>query len=417
MKRNLPTVIIAVLLVATLAVYMIAYQVQFNEVAVVRTFGKITPPAPRFLFSIEPGLGIRLNGGTVPAALQRAFERHGITLSNDAAVSIEQTDERGQPRWTVTDGGRRYVLHKHHDGISVHDLQELVSEDVITEPGLKWKWPWPVQQVTVYDNRIQVSQTTGEETPTRDLKNVIVTTTIGWRIDDPYTFDINNKDVADAEEKLKTRVRNDQKTVIAQYDFSNFVSTRRDELRYDEIERKILEAVKVSAEALYGINVEFIGLEKLALPNRITENVFSAMKQERQAQAARYTSEGESEADRIKAEAESIAGTILAFAERKAEGIIAVGKRRAAEYNTVFRKDEGLAIFLLELDYLMEILKERATIILEGRPPFDLLREWEETAGKEVATRAATEAGLSGVEEAAARAAGNVALPEMVRPK
>src|SRR4030095_2814639 len=60
--------------------------------------------------------------------------------------------------------------------------------DVITEPGLYWKWPWPIQEVAVYDNRIQMTANPGEETPTRDGKPIIVTTAIGWRIKDPYLF-------------------------------------------------------------------------------------------------------------------------------------------------------------------------------------------------------------------------------------
>src|SRR4030042_1217330 len=63
-------------------------------------------------------------------------------------------------------------------------------DDVITEPGLRWKWPWPLQKVDKFDNRTHISINPGEETPTRDSKNVIVTTAIGWKIDNPYTFSI-----------------------------------------------------------------------------------------------------------------------------------------------------------------------------------------------------------------------------------
>jgi len=92
MKRSLPSLIVCALLVVALGLYMIAYQVRFNEVAVIRRFGQIRAPDPA---RNDPG-------------------------------------------------------------------------DVITEPGLYWKWPWPIQQVTRYDNRIQITTTTGEETPTRD---------------------------------------------------------------------------------------------------------------------------------------------------------------------------------------------------------------------------------------------------------
>jgi membrane protease subunit HflC len=326
MKRSLPSIIAAVAIVLILVLHMVTYQVRFNEVALVTTFGKVTQP---------------VNG---------------------------------------------------------------VSPDVKTEPGLYFKWPWPIQQVTILDNRIQLSQAVGTETPTRDRKNVIVTTAVGWSIADPYTFYIKNTDSKDAETKLLNRIRNDQAAVIARYDFANFVSTDQDELKFDEIEREILKAVQdtpPSVRDLLGVEVRYVGLEGLALPKTITTAVFEAMKKEREAEAARYTSEGASEANRIKAEAESIAGTILAFADRQAEQIIAEGKARAAAYNETFKKDEELAVFLLEMDYLGKILKDRSTIVLDAQPPFDLLKE----------------AGLQSKPVAATRPSGRIVEPSMIQPK
>lgn len=238
--------------------------------------------------------------------------------------------------------------------------------DVITEAGLNFKWPWPIQQVRTYDNRIQVTSTVGEETPTQDGKNLILTTAVAWRIDDPYTFSIRCADMEDAESKLKTRVRNDQKTVVGQYTFSQFVSTDPQELLYDEIERQIYNAVFQSARDLYGIRIESVKLEQLGLPQRITENVFEAMRKERQAVAARYTSEGESTAQQIKDTAEGIAGTIQSFADRKATEIIAEGLEAAAEYNREFAKDPELATFLVQIEQLPKILKDRTTFLLDA---------------------------------------------------
>ena len=112
--------------------------------------------------------------------------------------------------------------------------------DVIEEAGLYWKWPWPIQQVAMYDNRIQLTSNPGEETPTRDGKPIIVTTTVAWRIKDPYQFNRTCGSMTEGAERLRTLVRNDQKTAISQYAFSNFVSTNASELKYDQIEEEIL---------------------------------------------------------------------------------------------------------------------------------------------------------------------------------
>lgn len=234
------------------------------------------------------------------------------------------------------------------------------------DPGLYWKWPAPIQRVKNFDNRLQVTSTTGEENPTKDGKNIVVTTAINWKIDDPYAFSMRCTSMDDAENKLKTRVRNDQKTIIGKYEFSQFVSTDPKELQYDTITDEIRKAVTASAKELYGIKIESVKLQSIALPQRITENVFEAMKKERQAVAARYTSEGESAAQQIKDTAESIAGTIRSFAERQAAQIVADGQRRALDYNKVLSEDQELASFLLLVRNLPAILKDRTTVILDA---------------------------------------------------
>lgn len=248
----------------------------------------------------------------------------------------------------------------------VRTFGRIDESSIKTDPGLYWKWPFPIQRVDKFDNRLQVTSTIGEENPTADGKNIIVTTAVNWRLGDPYLFSIRCTGVEDGANKLKTRVRSDQKTVIGRYLFSQFVSTDPDELLYDRIATEIEEAVRQSAMELFGIRVESVRLESIALPETITESVFEAMQKERQAVAARYTSEGESKAQQIKDTAESIAGTIRSFAERQAAEIVAEGQRRALEYNRVLSQDEELASFLLLVRTLPEILKERTTIILDA---------------------------------------------------
>jgi modulator of FtsH protease HflC len=279
------------------------------------------------------------------------------------------------------------------------------TKDVIKEPGLYWKWPWPIQSVDVYDNRIQLSATTGEEMSTQDGKPVIVTTAIGWRIDDPYVFNRTCGTMKEGENRLQTLVRNIQKSVLSQYGFHSFVSTDPKELQYDEVEKELQVEVAKQARALYGMQVESTGIEKFALPQRITQTVFDAMKKERQTQSARYTSEGESQAKTIKETAEATANTILSFADRKAMEIVSEGLRRANQYNEEFRKDQPLAMFLLKVQNLPKILKERSTTLVldENSPLLDLL--FGKAAGTGPTTR-----------PAGPQAGSDVALPEIIRP-
>lgn len=291
----------------------------------------------------------------------------------------------------------------------VSTFGKATKESVVKDPGLRFKWPWPIQRVAHYDNRLQTTSTPGEETSTRDGKTIIISTAVGWRIDDPFDFSIRCGTMKTAEENLKSRIRNDQKTVIGNYDFGNFVSTDPGELKFDQIEQQLLAAAQPAARELYGIRIESVRLEKLALPQTITETVFNAMKKERQTLADKYTSEGQSTAEQIKKTAEAVAGTILSFADLRAAQIVAEGQAAAADANKTFRKDEQLAIFLLKLDNLARMLKERSTIVLDAQQqPMDLLVEPSAPRRAEAApaTRPAdSTAGFS------------AALPEITDPK
>lgn len=370
MKRSLPSVIAGGLLVIILVWYMISFQVRYNECALVRTFGRIQPPGLLFSMNAE-GMSAELDQGTLPAELRDAFRQNKIDLSG--AIQV-QTLDAGKI-WEFDDRDRPFVIQVRDTMLEVSDPRKRESRDVIKEPGLYWKWPWPIQQVDTYDNRIQIYSLPGEELPTLDEKNVIVTTTVEWRIDDPYLFSIRCGDMQRADVNLRTQVRDFQKTVIGQYKFANLISVHPEELKYDEIEAKIQQAIQPVVQKLYGIEAVSVSIEKLALPAQITRTVFEAMKKERQALAAGYTSQGKSEAKKITDEAEAIASTIMSFAERKAAEIRAEGLRRAAQYNQVLSEDEALAEFLLKIQYLPEILKKRTTILWELASPFDILRE------------------------------------------
>src|SRR5262249_6007150 len=134
--------------------------------------------------------------------------------------------------------------------------------------------------------------------------------------------------------------------------------------KYDNIEREILSEVRGKAADLYGIQVKSIGMERLALPQRITETVFDAMKKKRQAEGAKFPSEGDSPALEIKSKAEGNANTILAFADRKEKEIINEGLAQANKYYKVFQEDEGLATFLMKVETLPKLLKEKSTTVV-----------------------------------------------------
>src|SRR5271170_2980408 len=73
----------------------------------------------------------------------------------------------------------------------------------ITEPGAYFKWPWPIQKVYKFDNRVQNFQDIFSETYTHDNITLLSSIYVGWKISDGQRFllTIRNGSIADAEGK------------------------------------------------------------------------------------------------------------------------------------------------------------------------------------------------------------------------
>ena len=245
----------------------------------------------------------------------------------------------------------------------------------LVEPGLYVRWPWPIQRAYVFDARLRCLEGAYEQILTQDGKNVLVALYAGWKISDPRLFLERVGTPAQAAQSLDGLLRHHKTAVLGQYTLGQLVNVRTNELRYAEIEQRMLAAVQADARARYGVTVDFLGIRKLGLPEAITAKVFDRMREERKAIADGYRSEGEGEAIRIRAEADSARDQTLARAEGDAKRLRAEGDAAAAEFYRVFEKNPELAMFLRKLEVLEQTLKEKATVVLSAdTEPFDLLQ-------------------------------------------
>ena len=245
----------------------------------------------------------------------------------------------------------------------------------LAEAGLYRRWPWPVQRIYRYDHRLRTLQGSFEEALTADGKNVLVALYAGWRIAEPVRFLERVGTVEQAEASLDGLLRTFKNAAVGQYRFNQLVNTDASALRSEELEQRVLEQAQAQARERYGVDLQFVGIRRLCLPEAITQSVFERMRAERQALADRYRSEGEGEAIRIRAGADSERDQLLARAEADARRLRAEGEAEAAEQFKVFEQSPELALFLRKLDALEETLQDKATVVLSSdTQPFDLLR-------------------------------------------
>jgi membrane protease subunit HflC len=156
-------------------------------------------------------------------------------------------------------------------------------------------------------------------------------------------------------------------------------------MKLPEIEGEILSRVQPAAKA-YGLDVRFLGIKRLGLPESITQKIFERMKQERQRFVQRLNAEGDALATNILTAALRERDETLAKAEGKASEISGQAESEVAKSLSVFNENIGFATFLMKNTALEEALKDRTTLILDQRTtPFDLLDSGSKGAMKPAA--------------------------------
>ena len=179
-----------------------------------------------------------------------------------------------------------------------------------------------------------------------------------------------------AQQNLESLVRDAKNSVIGQHPFRDLISPREEDLKFDDNEEEIVEAIQAEAAEDYGMRVEFAGIKQLGLPESNTQKVFERMRADRQRLVKQFQGEGESRAMEIRSKAEAESTRILNEARAKAIEIEGQAEARANEYYKVFQENPELAELLLGLEALEAATKEKTTIVADpNTPPFNLFRE------------------------------------------
>lgn len=241
--------------------------------------------------------------------------------------------------------------------------------DPISKPGLKFKWPPPIETVRHYDVRLRMLDTPETEIKTADGQNIIVGCFAIWKIADPLLFYQRVPVERTAEEKLRARVNESRAKVIGQHAWADFVNLDSEliERNWKQIEKEMLDAAAGGILTDYGVKLERIGIWRISLPEEATQSVQKSMIQERNRMAARYREEGESIKQAIIARAQSQSDQVMAFTERKAKEIEGAGVRAAQRvFEQIPEQDADFFIWLRWLDALESSLKTKTTIFIDS---------------------------------------------------
>ncbi|MEO1130071.1 MAG: SPFH domain-containing protein [Planctomycetota bacterium] len=255
-------------------------------------------------------------------------------------------------------------------------------DDVVTDPGLKFKWPAPIQSATVYDTRVRLQEIRDETQQTADQRQVVVGAFLTWRVDDPLLFYQRFRGDAGADPREHYRIAErslesvfrSAMAEVSRYRFDQLFTTEGDS-SIASLEDAILSRLNASREqgggevSRYGIEVKMVGIKSIELPEQATSEVFEQMRSTREKLAADAESQGQSIAASIRSKAESDVRTILDFAANRAAELQAQGDREAARWLEVQQQAPALAEFMRKVEFLRSGFGKSTNIFFTPNTP------------------------------------------------
>lgn len=202
-------------------------------------------------------------------------------------------------------------------------LGRIVRADI--EPGLHFKLPL-VQQVQIFDRRIQTLDAQPERYLTSEKKDVNVDFFAKWRIKDVSRYYTTTAgDEIQAIQRLTPILKESLRNQITQRTLGETVSDARSTMT------EALVANANDAAQTLGIEVVDVRIKRIDLPEEVSESVYRRMRAEREKVANELRSRGVEAADQIRANADRQRRVIIAEAERDAQRLRGEGDAEAAQ--------------------------------------------------------------------------------------
>jgi membrane protease subunit HflC len=251
----------------------------------------------------------------------------------------------------------------------------------ISEPGLKIKYPWPIDVAVYFDKRLLTLDKPGPDEPPKELltldkKNIEVASYTCWKIAEPQRFLETCGTREGAEAALGDIVYAELGKVLGQHELSALLSIDASELKLDDITEQIRSTCADQAGREYGVQLVDFRIKRIVFPEQNRSAVFERMRAERKRIATRYRSEGAEEAAKIRAQADRERTEIQAKAYRQAQEIEGRAEAEATRiYAEAFGKDTDFYEFLRTMESYKTSLTSKDTIFLDYESPYLRLLE------------------------------------------
>ena len=256
-----------------------------------------------------------------------------------------------------------FVVDQRQFGV-VYALGQI--KEVITEPGLHFKLPPPLQNVNYIDKRLlTLDSPDNEPMLTAEKQRVVIDWYVRWRITDPSAY-IRNVGTTEGQGAIQLNrvVRNAFQEEVNRRTVQDMISGKREQTMAD-VKREVLEAVKGSKP--WGIDIVDVRITRVDYVEAITESVYSRMEAERKRVANELRSTGGAVGEKIRADADRQREVTVANAYRDAQALKGEGDAEAAKvYADAFGKDPQFAQFYRSLEaYKSSFAKKSDVLVLD----------------------------------------------------
>ena len=257
-----------------------------------------------------------------------------------------------------------FVVDQRQFGV-VYALGQI--KEVVTEPGLHFKLPPPLQNVNYIDKRLLTLDSLDTEPMlTAEKQRVVIDWYVRWRITDPQAYIRNvGLDEKAGANQLNRVVRNAFQEEINKRTVKELLSLKREALMA-EVKREVLEVVTGGAKP-WGMDIVDVRITRADYVDTITESVYRRMEAERKRVANELRSTGAAEGEKIRADADRQREVAIANAYRDAQKIKGEGDAQAARiYAEAFGRDPQFAQFYRSLEaYKASFAKKSDVMVLD----------------------------------------------------
>ncbi len=255
-------------------------------------------------------------------------------------------------------------------------------KEVITEPGLNFKLPPPLQNVTYLDKRLLTLDSTDTESMlTAEKQRVVIDWYVRWRITDPSAY-IRNVGTTEGQGAIQLNrvVRNAFQEEVNRRTVQDMISGKREQTMAD-VKREVLEAVKGSKP--WGIDIVDVRITRVDYVEAITESVYTRMEAERKRVANELRSTGGAVGEKIRADADRQREVTVANAYRDAQALKGEGDAEAAKvYADAFGKDPQFAQFYRSLEAYKSSFNKKSDVIVVDPSSSDFFKGYRSSGSK-----------------------------------